>query len=324
MSQFEENQSQVHFSQVVPDPSIGPPIARQYEQNNLADLDDHLQKRVVTDLSRLLLFKALSGEPIDRTKLSKEAWGDNMLPNNVKVLNAALDRSVDRMRKVLGMDVKRIPEGQLKNLPNKFKERMFVVNIVKDDAYGSHSKALHSVHLDSAIEKGLLMLILAFVYCKGDVQEHVRWIPAGVLFRLLHSVDENIPAEPATSSSIRNKRDSFGGLTSPNGNANYTSGLGLTPDVDVLLEKFVHMDYLIKKKADKMTGNNTTAGTTDEDSFLYAMGPRTMLEIGRKQIIYFCAEVLDEQPDPTMLQELKDEGIEGEGGDGEGDGEQEY
>ena len=80
--------------------------------------------------------------------------------------------------------------------------------------------------------------------------------------------------------------------------------MGLTPDVDILLEKFVHMDYLLKKRAEKPSAGGSSA---DENSFLYAMGPRTLLEIGRKQIIYFCAEILDEQPDPTMLQELQEE-----------------
>lgn len=302
MPSFDDDQhlSQFQFSQVVPDQSEGLPSVRPFEHNNLTSLDPDTRSRIITDLSRLLLFKALSGEPIDRTKLAKEAWGDRF-PNN-KVMSAALDKSVERMRNVLGMDLKRVAEGQLKNLPAKYKERMYVVNNIKDDESGSHSKALHGVHLDSAIEKGLLMLILAFIYCKGEVQDHVRWIPAGVLFRLLHTVDENIPAEPAA---MKNKRDSIGDLTSPGANTRNKSGLGLTPDVDTLMDKFVHLDYLVKKKADKNAAN--AAANLEENSFLYAMGPRALLEIGRKQIIYFCAEVLDEQPDPTMLQELEEE-----------------
>lgn len=303
MSQMEDQLSQFQFSQVIPDQSDGPPSARAYEQNNLSNLDAATRSRMITDLSRLILFKALSGEPIDRTKLAKEAWGDRFA--TTKSLNAALDKSVERMKNVFGMDVKRVTESQLKYLPNKFKDRFYVVNCVKDDEYGSHSKALHGIHLDSAVEKGLLMLILSFVYCKGEVHDHIRWIPAGVLFRLLHTVDENIPAEPAV---VKNKRESIGDLASPSANSRNKSGIELTPDVDILLEKFVYMDYLMKKKADKNTGGNAAAETSDENAILYAMGPRALLEIGRKQIIYFCAEVLDEQPDPTMLQELEDEG----------------
>eukprot|EP00551_Chaetoceros_affinis_P007239 CAMPEP_0203670570 /NCGR_PEP_ID=MMETSP0090-20130426/6608_1 /ASSEMBLY_ACC=CAM_ASM_001088 /TAXON_ID=426623 /ORGANISM="Chaetoceros affinis, Strain CCMP159" /LENGTH=309 /DNA_ID=CAMNT_0050535459 /DNA_START=57 /DNA_END=986 /DNA_ORIENTATION=+ len=303
MSQVDESSSQVQFSQIIPEESGGLPTARAFEINNLTSYDAPTQSRLVTDLSRLLLFKALSGEPIDRTKVAKEAWGERAA-NCKGVTNAALDKSVERMRNVLGVDVKRVPEDQVKNFPNKFKERMYIVNTIKDDESGSHSKALHSVHLDSAIEKGLLMLILAFIYCKGEVQDHIRWISAGDLYRLLHSVDENIPAEPTI---LKNKRDSIGDLASPSASKKFHGGVGLTPDVDMLVEKFVHMDYILKKKADK---TNTGTNSTDEGAFLYAMGPRTLLEIGRKQIIYFCAEILDEQPDPTMLQELEDEGAE--------------
>lgn len=294
--------SQVQFSQVDPDVSAGIPDARPNEERNLNNLDPTTQDRVVTDLSRLLLFKALSGEPIDRTKITKEAWGDRYTDFR-NMTNATLDRSVERMKRVLGLDVKRLTKHQLKNLPNKYKERMYVVNIIKDNEEGSHSKALHRVHLDSAIEKGLLMLILAFIYCKGDVTHSVRWISAGVLYRLLHSVDENIPAEPTA---LKSKRESIGDLASPSAKFNNGAGVSLTPDVDSLLEKFVHMDYLMKKKADKKA-NGAAVTSADDVSFLYAMGPRALLEIGRKQIIYFCAEILDEQPDPTMLLELQDD-----------------
>jgi len=45
----------------------------------------------------------------------------------------------------------------------------------------------------------------------------------------------------------------------------------------------------------------------DEAQFQYSMGPRAAMEIGRRQVIYFCSEILDEQPDPTMLQEIASE-----------------
>jgi hypothetical protein len=40
---------------------------------------------------------------------------------------------------------------------------------------------------------------------------------------------------------------------------------------------------------------------------LYAMGPRAAMEVGRKQVIYFCAEILDEEPDPTMLRDVEED-----------------
>jgi hypothetical protein len=60
------------------------------------------------------------------------------------------------------------------------------------------------------------------------------------------------------------------------------------------------MDYLSKEKEASAKG--------DEDVTLFAMGPRAALEVGRRQIIYFCSEILGEQPDPSMLQEVAEEG----------------
>ena len=54
------------------------------------------------------------------------------------------------------------------------------------------------------------------------------------------------------------------------------------------------------------------AAASDVGQIQYAMGPRSHLEIGRKQVIHFCAEVLGEEPDPTMLAELEESGDEGE------------
>jgi hypothetical protein len=40
--------------------------------------------------------------------------------------------------------------------------------------------------------------------------------------------------------------------------------------------------------------------------------------VGRKQVIYFCSNILDEQPDPTMLAEVdEDEANEEERGGGD-------
>jgi len=70
------------------------------------------------------------------------------------------------------------------------------------------------------------------------------------------------------------------------------------------------MDYLREKKGDK---NATASGLDEGVDMFYAMGPRAAMEIGRKQIVYFCAEILDEQPDPTMLSEIvQDGGDEGQ------------
>jgi hypothetical protein len=82
-----------------------------------------------------------------------------------------------------------------------------------------------------------------------------------------------------------------------------------TPNVDAFLQKFVYLDYLIKVKNDESNSLSIVTQTQANDDAVqvsYAMGPRSALEVGRKQVLYFCSEILDEQPDPTMLAELED------------------
>jgi hypothetical protein len=271
------------------------PEVKPRERNILQDLDPATQDRMVTDLSRTLLFKALNGDPIDRSKLAKEAWGENFTGDR-GAFNAALKEATDRMQTVWGFSVRKIPAymDEMKTLPKKYRDRLYVVNQMKESEEGNHSRALHGYHVDCKIEKGLLMLVLAFIYCRGDMKDGMRWIGAGVLYKLLHNVDENIPAEPPVATSAANRsrraRESLDG-------GSLTEG---TPNVDSLMEKFVYMDYLMKNKADK----SISAADQDDNDIIYAMGPRAAMEIGQRQIIYFCAEVLNEEPDPTMLAEL--------------------
>ena len=191
----------------------------------------------------------------------------------------------------------------MKGLPAKYKDRYFVVNAIEDNQSGSHSKAIHSVDESSTIQHGLLMIILAIAYCKGYPRsDGSRWVVDKDLYSLLNRVDENIPSEPPVQGPTKRR----GGATSQQ-SARFTggSGVSMTPDVDVLLEDFVRRDYLIKEKA--TDEHMAMCQHAEEDSLFYTMGPRAAMEIGRQQIIYLAAEVLDEEPDPTMLNELKDE-----------------
>jgi MAGE family len=145
------------------------------------------------------------------------------------------------------------------------------------------------------MEKGLLMVILAFIFCKGEPRsDGSRWLLDKELYRLLHLSDENIHAEPPAPAS-NNKR-------SRGGNSAATTG---TPDVDAVMEKCVHMDYLIKVKASSGEHFMAMSQEVEESSHFYAMGPRAALEIGRSQIVHFCASILDQEPDPHMLAEIE-------------------
>ena len=78
-----------------------------------------------------------------------------------------------------------------------------------------------------------------------------------------------------------------------------------TPSIDVALERFVALDYLLKQKID--VESHTQSSVTEDALVQYSMGPRAAMEVGRRQVIFFCAEILDEQPDPTMLLEIANE-----------------
>ena len=56
------------FSQQMPEMSQALPEAKDREKQNLDSLDPHVREKLLTTLSRLLLFKALAGETIDKVR----------------------------------------------------------------------------------------------------------------------------------------------------------------------------------------------------------------------------------------------------------------
>jgi MAGE family len=175
-------------------------------------------------------------------------------------------------------------------------------------------QALHAVHDASVIEKALLMLVLGLAYCKGNPKhDGSRWIHDKDLYYYLHAFDENIPAEPPTTGGRGTSTKKRFTPASQIGD----SAVSHTPDVDVLLEKFVKREHLVKARA---TEDQVLADAKVElESCFYAMGPRSALEVGRKQVVYFCADVLGVKPDAAMLKEIEaDEDDNNSGGGGGG------
>jgi hypothetical protein len=288
-------ESEFAFSQQAPEASQGVLPERANERRNLESMDQAARDKALTSLSRLVLFKALDREPVDRLKVVKDAGFTD------KISSAAFQEASNRLRNVFGFELSRIPKymEKMKGLPAKFKDRFYVLNGVTDTADGSHSKAIHSVHPGASIEKGLLLLILSLIFCKGESRsDGSRWILARDLYRLLHNVDDSIPEEPPAQGTARAK-------ASTQKISRFSQGsTHLTPNVDAMLEQFVQWDYLIK---DKATDDNFNSQTLEEGDLIYTMGPRSAMEVGRKQVICFCAEILDEEPDPTMLKEVEEE-----------------
>ncbi|GAX19535.1 hypothetical protein FisN_19Hh112 [Fistulifera solaris] len=275
------------FSQRIPDETILNTqeihSVKAKERENLNRLDETQREKAISDLTRLLLFKGLAGESLDRLKCAKEA---DLPP---RITSAAFDEANKRLQNCFDFELKRIPAWMenMKDLPQSKKDRYYLVNCLKEDETGEHSKALHSVHEDCSINKGLLMVILALCYCEGEPKtDGSRWLRDDRLYELLHRLDENIPKEP------------------PRGEGSSSARSTSHPNVDAALVKFVHQDYLlcIKEKDPELT--------------MYCLGPRAAMEIGRKQILYFCSQILGQDPDPSMLLELEqdepDQGVEEE------------
>jgi MAGE family len=275
---------------------------KESERMKLMEMTANQREKAIRDLSRLVLFKALAGDSIDRSKCLKEAG----ISSDVRISSALFDEVNVRLQNCFGFEVKRIPAWmeKIKGISKSQKDRYYVTNSLHE-ADGSHSRALHMVHEQSSIEKGLLMIVLAFVYCKGESRnDGSRWIHDKDLYTLLHRLDENIPPDPPA---VHSKRSKSATASLTQGTSRFVGGVGAaqSPDVDALLCKFCHRDYLIKEKASEHQQQQQGGSAVEDDSFFYAMGPRAAIEIGRRQVIYFCAEILDEAPDPTMLQELE-------------------
>jgi hypothetical protein len=306
------NLTQMQFSQIIPDKSQSIPNAKPREVQKLASLEPALVQRLVTDLSRILLFKGLNGDVIDRKKVLAEVLGDQKELRGVQ--SALLNEARDRLQHIFGFALKRIPSHMEDVLPGKFKDRLYLINNITDDEYGTHSVNIHSVHEDTSIEKGVLMIVLAMAFCKGNpvrsgtmkgAGRNTRWISEGQLYALMNRVDETLPGDPPGPARKKQRRESSGGRASLGGSGSQEEGLGQTPDLDVLLDKFVQADYLLKDKVDE---SDVIRGSNSEEKVVaYAMGPRANMEIGRKQLVMFCADLLGEQPDPTMLQEIEED-----------------
>mmetsp|Transcript_6995 Transcript_6995/g.15089 ORF Transcript_6995/g.15089 Transcript_6995/m.15089 type:complete len:366 (-) Transcript_6995:150-1247(-) len=322
-----EMSQQINFTQTFADKSQPLHEAKHSENLKLSALNPVTRNRITTNLSRALLFKSLSGEAIQRKNVLAEALGDTVKGGELRaasVSNALFREANDRLEKVFGFTVGRVPLSMEESLAAKYKDRLYLINNVVDDEAGTHSINLHSAHVDTSIEKGVLMIVLAFAFCKGfpihkkkkggGTTSNVRWITEFDLYSLLHRVDENIPGEPPSEEG-RKKR---GGRHSLSSHQDIT-GAAQTPDIDALLEKFVHLDYLLKEKIEPPESSLESSALVGDDGKLtaYAMGPRAAMEIGRRQIIYFCSNVLGEQaPDPTMLAEIEeDEALDNDEGD---------
>ncbi|VEU42577.1 unnamed protein product [Pseudo-nitzschia multistriata] len=293
----------VLFSQLMPEPSQSVLPERPGERKNIDKMDREAQEKSLSAVSRMILFRAFEREPIDRLKIIKDAG----ISGSDRIGSAAFNEASQRLRNVFGFELNRIPKymENMKGLPAKFKDRHYVLNGAVDDDRGTHSRQIHGVHEGSMIERGFIMLVNGLIFCKGESKGNsMRKILERDLYKYLHRVDDAIPEEPPAQGTSRAKA-----------RTQYRSGARTethTPNADALLEQCAHWDYFVKEKA---TEENCPFQNLEEGDVLYSMGPRSAMEIGRKQIIAFCASILGEEPDLSMIGEVDDDIKEEEGPD---------
>jgi hypothetical protein len=204
------------------------PVAKANERTNLGNLTEEQRQKVIVDTSRLVLFRALAGESIDRLKCAKLAG----FPSSSSRITSAVWEQVQlNLENVFG--VKLVKPPAFMKLAKKYDDRFYCINAIPEDESGTHSKAIHSVHNDAAMEKGLLMVILAFCFCKGSPRPQqpttMRWITDIDLYRLLHGLDENLAMDPP---SVTERKTSASVMSTQ-----MTIVDGMTPKVDILMDK---------------------------------------------------------------------------------------
>ena len=258
------------LSQGAPDNTQDLAPARDAERNKFLDLSADRQAKAVLDLTRLVLFKGLTGEPLDRLKLAKEAGVAEL-----RCTGAVLEQVQTRLEHLFALKLQRVPRylEQRRDFPARCRDRFYLVNAAADDAAGTHAKAMLARHAGASLDRGLLMVVLGLIYCQGHaLTDGARWLLDADLYRGLHQLDENVHAAPPASNT-RHRAPSVPGI----------------PDVDSALERFVRMDYLYKTKATEQLINlNDRASDT---SFFYALGPRAAVEVGERQVLNFCAQI---------------------------------
>ena len=126
------------FSSQIPELSQHIPTARKSEQDKLNSLPEAARDKAITDLTRLVLFKGLLCEPIDRLKCIKEA----NLPAD-RISSAAFTECNRRLQDAFDFELRRMPVWMENTLPEKYKDRYYLLNNASSE---HHAKDLHSVH----------------------------------------------------------------------------------------------------------------------------------------------------------------------------------
>ena len=115
----DEEGAMTFTQQCDPDKSQSFPVAKESERQNLMErMNPDQRQKIITDLSRLVLFRAFAGEPIDRLKCIKMAG----LPPSTRISTAVWEQVQSNLQNVFGLDLVKPP--QFMALPDRKSTRL--------------------------------------------------------------------------------------------------------------------------------------------------------------------------------------------------------
>jgi hypothetical protein len=199
----------------------------QKETDNFTVLGAAERQKLVSDMLRYFTLKGFQRQYVVKKHATDAVMKDYV---GKKIAAAVFKEALTKLKDLFGYVLLGVP-GYMKNaLPNKYKDRYYVVNALQADA--EHCVALHDRY--DAATQGLLMVVLCIVYNKGavrgDLRGGFRWIAEEMLYSKLHDVDPVISAKEK------------------GGRKENVICEGMVADVPTMIAQFCDQDYLLKEK----------------------------------------------------------------------------
>eukprot|EP00903_Cladosiphon_okamuranus_P011385 g10729.t1 len=230
------------------------------------------RQELVKKMARFLLMKGLNHEPVIKKEMMDVVLGPSYRGKGV--LKYVLTKADEQLRDGVGFRVKNVAAGN-----DWFvKDAYYVINVLNNT---EHSREILKGR--GRAGRGLLMLILSIIHCNSD-----KVVGEDQLFKKLHdSIDKRIPDKPWQNNNPKTKIKV------------HVDGLG---ELHEHLAAFVKQHYLMKKTLTKPTADGGS-----ESIPAYAMGARSVLEVGSRQLAELMAQVMGTTVDPSEMVDLEGE-----------------